>query len=155
MGSRVRQEGGMLRLPIVSFPAVRTEETFHAQGFHCGHWSQVSFSRCLLHKRQSRSHTSPDHYMPLRVCFSMFFLLSGVVLCTENCLLRSTEKETARQRQYHFTQTNKAKVVAAASPQFFTLFIFAPKYLASRQIFSASRISKCHCSEHGTQYSVY
>lgn len=70
-------------------------------------------------------------------------------------MLRPTEKETARQRQYRFTRTNKAKVVAAALPQFFTLFISAPKYLATRQIFSASRIPKCHCSEHGTQYSVY
>lgn len=60
--------------------------------------------------------------MPFRVYFSNVFSLSGVVLCGGNSLLRSTEKHTARQRWYHFTHTNKAKVVAAASSQFFTIY---------------------------------
>lgn len=93
LSSRVRQ-GGQDALAAHALSAVWTEGGFHAQGFHCGHWPQVSFSRCL----PSKSHTSNGWFMQLRVYFSIFFLHSGVVLCGGNCLLRCTEKETARQR---------------------------------------------------------
>lgn len=109
----------------------------------------------ICHVTHRQSHTSHDCFLLLRVCFSIFFLLSGVLLCRGNCLLRCTEKETARQRQYHFTHTNKPKAVAAAPPQFFTPFISASNYLATKQTFSIGWIPKCHCSGHGTQYSGY
>lgn len=81
-----------------ALPAVGAEGEFHAQGFHCQCWSQVSLSRCLPCNRPSKSDTSDGCFVLLRVCFSIFFLLSGALPCGGNCLLRPPEKETARQR---------------------------------------------------------
>jgi len=67
-------------------------------GFSLWAWVTSVVFKMSACNRPSESHTSNGCFMAPRVYFSIFFLLSGVVLCGGNCLLRSTEKETARQR---------------------------------------------------------
>lgn len=149
------RQGGQDSSTAHALPAVGAEGRFQAQGFH---WAWVAG---VVFKISAMSHTvkvTPP--MTVSCCLgavSVFSFCFQEFCCApkQNRLVRCTEKETARQGQYHFTHTSKAKAIAAAPPQFFTPFISASKYLATKQIFPACWIPKCHCSGHGTQYSEY